>query len=44
MRDHTLYFKDILAAINSIQAFVEGMDLQAFRADDKTGTRTGAEP
>jgi uncharacterized protein with HEPN domain len=36
MRDYTLYLKDILAAINSIEIFVEGMDLQAFQADDKT--------
>jgi len=36
MRDYTLYLKDTLAAINSIEAFVEGMDLQAFQADDKT--------
>ena len=36
MRDYKLYLKDILAAIESIQAFVEGMDLEAFRVDDKT--------
>ena len=36
MRDYTLYLKDILAAIDSIEEFVAGMDLQAFQADDKT--------
>ena len=36
MRDSRLYLKDILAAIESIEAFVEGMDLEAFRVDDKT--------
>ena len=36
MRDYRLYLKDILAAIESIEAFVEGVDLKAFRVDDKT--------
>ena len=36
MRDYKLYLKDILAAIDSIEQFVAGMDLEAFRADDKT--------
>jgi uncharacterized protein with HEPN domain len=36
MRDYTLYAKDILAAMDSIESFIEGMDLQAFQADDKT--------
>ena len=36
MRDYRIYLKDILAAMDSIQAFVEGMDLDAFQADDKT--------
>jgi uncharacterized protein with HEPN domain len=36
MRDYTLYLKGILAAIDSIEAFVAGMDLEAFQADDKT--------
>ena len=26
MRDYTLYLKDILAAIESIEGFIEGMD------------------
>ena len=36
MRDYTLYLKDILAAIESIERFTAGMDLGAFQADDKT--------
>ena len=38
MRDYRLYLKDILAAIESIEAFVEGMDFEAFRTDDKTAS------
>lgn len=38
MRDYRLYLKDILAAIESIEAFVEGMDLHRFEADDKTAS------
>lgn len=38
MRDYRLYLKDILAAMDSIAAFVEGMDLAAFRVDDKTAS------
>ena len=33
MRDHTLYLKDILAAIESIEGFVAGMSLETFQAD-----------
>jgi uncharacterized protein with HEPN domain len=36
MRDYTLYLKDILAAIDSIESFTAGMGLDAFQADDKT--------
>ncbi len=36
MRDYRLYLKDILAAIDSIEEFVTGIDLEAFQADDKT--------
>ena len=36
MRDCRLYLKDILAAMESIEAFVEEMDLETFRTDDKT--------
>jgi len=38
MRDHTLYMKDILAAIDRIEEFVAGMDLEAFQIDDKTSS------
>jgi len=38
MRDYTLYLKDILAAMESVDVFVEGMDLEAFRVDDKTAS------
>ena len=38
MRDYRLYLKDILAAMESIEAFVGGMDVEAFRADDKTAS------
>jgi len=37
MRDHKIYLKDILAAVESIEAFVGGMSFEEFRADDKTG-------
>jgi uncharacterized protein with HEPN domain len=36
MRDYTLYLKDILTAIESIEGFTAGMDLDAFQVDDKT--------
>lgn len=36
MRDYRLYLTDILTAIESIEQFVAGMDLQGFKADDKT--------
>jgi uncharacterized protein with HEPN domain len=38
MRDYTLYLKDILAAIDRIEEFVAGMDLEAFQTDDKTSS------
>lgn len=38
MRDYRLYLEDILAAMESIEAFVEGMDLETFRVDDKTAS------
>jgi uncharacterized protein with HEPN domain len=38
MRDHRLYLKDILVSIESIEAFIEGMDLETFQADDKTAS------
>jgi uncharacterized protein with HEPN domain len=36
MRDYTLYVKDILEAVESIQAFTAGMDYATFQSDDKT--------
>ena len=36
MREVALYLKDMLAAIDSIQEFVEGADFEAFAGDDKT--------
>ena len=38
MRDYRLYLKDILAAMDSIESFVEGMSLEQFRLDDKTSS------
>jgi uncharacterized protein with HEPN domain len=38
MRDYDLYLKDILAAMESIEAFVAGMDLEDFQADDNTAS------
>lgn len=35
-RDHTLFLKDILDAIASIESFVGGMTLNEFLQDDKT--------
>jgi uncharacterized protein with HEPN domain len=36
VRDRSLYLKDILHAIESIENFAAGMDFNTFRADDKT--------
>jgi uncharacterized protein with HEPN domain len=36
VRDSSLYIKDILAAIDSIETFVGAMDFESFQADDKT--------
>jgi uncharacterized protein with HEPN domain len=36
VRDVSLYIRDILAAIESIEAFVGTMDFAAFQDDDKT--------
>ncbi|MDP3028557.1 MAG: DUF86 domain-containing protein [Deltaproteobacteria bacterium] len=38
MRDYNLYLKDILEAMTSIETFVEGMDFESFRVDDKTSS------
>lgn len=36
MRDYRLYLQDILAAIERIEEFIQDMDLETFKADDKT--------
>lgn len=38
MRDYRIYLKDILTAIESIENFVAGMDLEIFQSDDKTSS------
>ena len=38
MRDYHLYLKDIVAAMESIEEFIAGMDLASFQADDKTAS------
>jgi uncharacterized protein with HEPN domain len=38
MRDYSLYLKDILAAIESIEYFIAGMGLETFQDDDKTNS------
>ena len=38
MRNYRLYVKDILEAMIAMQEFVEGMDFEAFAADDKTSS------
>lgn len=37
-RDVTIYLKDILGAMESIERFIEGMNLDNFKADDKTSS------
>jgi uncharacterized protein with HEPN domain len=36
MRDYRMYLTDIITAIELIELFVEGMDCDTFKADDKT--------
>lgn len=38
MRNYALYLRDILAAIESIEGFIAGMDLDTFQIDDKTNS------
>lgn len=35
MRDYRLFLQDILAAIDSIEEFVAGLDLDTFQANEK---------
>ena len=38
MRNYRLYLKDILNAMENIEEFVEGIDFEKFREDDKTSS------
>ena len=38
MRDYNLYLTDILHAIESIERFVEGLEPESFKHDDKTSS------
>lgn len=38
MRDIKLYLRDIIEAIESIEKFVEGMEFEDFKNDDKTSS------
>jgi len=38
MRDPNLYLKDILAAMEAIESFVEDMEFKDFQSDDKTSS------
>lgn len=38
MRNYELYLKDILNAFEAIEKFVEGMDFEGFKKDDKTSS------
>jgi len=38
VRDYRIYLQDIVAAMDSIEVFIEGMNLEMFQADDKTAS------
>ena len=38
MRNYRLYLEDILESIDHIELFVKNMDIEAFKADDKTSS------
>ncbi|MCL0040685.1 DUF86 domain-containing protein [Thermodesulfovibrionales bacterium] len=38
MRNHKLYLKDIFEAMEAIEGFVEGMEFDDFKSDDKTSS------
>lgn len=38
MRNYKIYLKDILAAVESIETFVQGISFEEFRADDRTAS------
>jgi len=37
MRDYTIYLKDVLVAIQSIEEFIAGMDLDSFQEGNYSG-------
>ncbi len=38
VRDYRIYLKDIVAAMESIEGFIAGMNFEMFQADDKTAS------
>lgn len=38
MRDYSFYLRDILAAMESIDEFISGMNYKDFEKDDKTNS------
>jgi len=38
MRNHKLYLEDIAEALHAIEKFVDGMDYEEFKVDDKTSS------
>ena len=38
MRDYRIYLQDIVAAMESIEVFIEGLNFEMFQADDKTAS------
>ncbi|MCE7747216.1 MAG: DUF86 domain-containing protein [Candidatus Heimdallarchaeota archaeon] len=38
IRDHTIFLKDILVAIDAIADFIGDMDFESFKDDDKTSS------
>ncbi|MFZ3122911.1 MAG: DUF86 domain-containing protein [Thermodesulfovibrionales bacterium] len=38
MKDYTLYLRDILDAMDAIEKFVEGVEFDEFKRDDKTSS------
>jgi len=38
VRNYKLYLRDISNAMESIETFVEGMDFEEFKKDDKTSS------
>jgi len=38
VRDYRIYLQDIVAAMESIEVFIEGLNFEMFQADDKTAS------